>query len=63
MQWGLENRTWKSERHSKSERFKVLFSNGKKFGFEMARTIQNPISTSEWRVKHPFAGQNTQQLV
>ena len=30
VQWGLEYRTWNTEHHPNTERFKVRFSNGKK---------------------------------
>ena len=39
LQWGLENRTWKTERHPNTERFKSWFE---AFGFRMVGTIRKP---------------------
>ena len=42
IQRGLEFPTFEFQTHLKTERFKVRFSNGRKFGFRMVLTIRKP---------------------
>ena len=60
IQWWLENWTRKSEQHLKSEPLEVRFSNGRKFGFRMVRTIQKP--NTKWPTNQKLNAIRTERL-
>ena len=56
VQWGLKIQAWKTKHHTKLERFKVQFSNSKKFGFQMVWTMRKRYQNGRYFGHHLKTG-------